>query len=298
MRPGEWRNRGRSFVYRGHKVFYRRSGSGQSLVLIHGFPTASWDWHKLWPELGQRFDVVAPDMLGFGFSDKPWDYDYSLVDQATLHETLLAELDISAVHILAHDYGDSVAQELLARHAERGRRGTTGLEIRSVCLLNGGIIPGTHRPLLIQKVLMSPIGGLLALLLSERTLQRSLRRIFGPRTQPTDEEIRDFWSLIEHGDGRRVVHKIIRYMAERETHRNRWTGILGTTTVPLRLINGLADPISGAHVVEHYRRLVPEADVVGLDGIGHYPQFEAPEAVLDGLLPFALGATERPEREE
>ena len=117
MRPDEWRNRGRSFVYRGHRVFYRRTGHGESLVLIHGFPTASWDWHKLWHELGQRFDVVAPDMLGFGFSDKPRDYDYSLVDQATLHETLLAELGISSVHILAHDYGDSVAQELLARHA-------------------------------------------------------------------------------------------------------------------------------------------------------------------------------------
>lgn len=262
--------------------------------MIHGFPTASWDWHKLWHELGRRFDVVAPDMLGFGFSDKPRDYDYSLVDQATLHEALLAELGISSVHILAHDYGDSVAQELLARHAERGRSGATGLEIRSVCLLNGGIIPGTHRPLLIQKALMSPIGGLLASFLSERTLRRSFRRICGPRTRPTDEEIRDIWSLIEHADGRRVVHKIIRYMAERETHRDRWIGILGTTTVPLRLINGLADPISGAHVVEHYRRLVPEADVVGLDGIGHYPQIEAPQAVLAGLLSFALGRSEDP----
>jgi pimeloyl-ACP methyl ester carboxylesterase len=284
MRLADWQASGRNFVYRGHDVFYQRAGSGETLVLIHGFPTASWDWHKLWDDLGQCFDVVAADMIGFGFSEKPRDYDYSLDDQATLHETLLAELGISSAHILAHDYGDSVAQELLARHAERRERGTAGLEIRSVCLLNGGIIPGAHRPLLIQKLLMSPIGGPLAALLSERSLRRSFHRIFGPHTPPTDDEIREFWSLIEHNGGRRVVHKIIRYMAEREVKRDRWVGILMTTKVPVRLINGLADPISGAHVVEHYRRLVLRADVVELAGIGHYPQIEAPDAVVAGLL--------------
>lgn len=254
------------------------------LVLIHGFPTASWDWHRLWPKLIRRFDVIAVDMLGFGFSAKPTHYDYSLMDQATLHETLLAKLEISRVQIVAHDYGDSVAQELLARHAERRQRGAAGLEIQSVCLLNGGIIPGTHRPLAIQKMLMSPIGKLLASFMSERSLRRSFKRIFGRATQPTDDEIREFWTLIETGGGRAVVHKIIRYMKEREVHCARWVGILAATTVPLRLINGLADPISGAHVVEQYRRLVADANVVGLEEIGHYPQLEDPERTLDAVI--------------
>ncbi len=90
-----------------------------------------------------------------------------------------------------------------------------------------------------------------------------------------------------------MIPKIIRYMAEREHHRERWVGILQTTAVPLRLINGLADPISGAHVVEHYRRLVARPDVIELDGIGHYPQIEAPAAVLEGLLAHLPGAGEQ-----
>jgi pimeloyl-ACP methyl ester carboxylesterase len=96
MRLADWRKGGRRLAYRGHDVFYRRAGAGEALLLIHGFPTASWDWHRLWPALGVRFDVVAADMIGFGFSDKPRDYDYSLNDQATLHETLLAELGLPA----------------------------------------------------------------------------------------------------------------------------------------------------------------------------------------------------------
>ena len=63
-------------------------------------------------------------------------------DQATLHEALLAELGIGDVDVLAHDYGDTVAQELLARHDERRAAGAAGLAIRSVCFLNGGPVPG------------------------------------------------------------------------------------------------------------------------------------------------------------
>jgi pimeloyl-ACP methyl ester carboxylesterase len=118
MLVDEWRRGGRSFRYRSHEVFYRDDGDGPLLLCLHGFPSASWDWHKLWPALTSRFRVVAPDMLGFGLSAKPRDYDYSLRDQASLHEALLGSLGLDSGHLLAHDYGVSVAQELLARSAD------------------------------------------------------------------------------------------------------------------------------------------------------------------------------------
>lgn len=290
MQLVEWKAAGRTFGYRGQRIFYRREGSGPALVLIHGFPTASWDWYRIWPDLTRDHDVVAADMLGFGFSDKPRGHDYSLLDQATLLEQLLADLQIARADIVAHDYGVSVAQELLTRHAGRERSGTPGLRIGSVCFLNGGLFPGVHRPLPIQHLLMGPLGPLVSRLLRRSALRRSFRRIFGPRTQPTEAEIDDFWQLIEYNDGRRVLHRLIRYMAERKIHGPRWVDALRTTTVPLRLIDGLADPISGAHVAEHYRRTVPDPDVVGLDEIGHYPQVEAPAAVVLAIRALVRGA--------
>src|SRR5512134_3147873 len=101
MELEEWRRPGRTFDYRGHSIFYRDEGTGPTLVCIHGFPTASWDWHKLWPALTARFRVIAPDMIGFGLSAKPTDYDYSLRDQASLHEALLAKLGVDAADVLA-----------------------------------------------------------------------------------------------------------------------------------------------------------------------------------------------------
>jgi pimeloyl-ACP methyl ester carboxylesterase len=287
MHLDEWRRRGARFDYRGEPIFYRDDGHGPVLLCIHGFPTASWDWHKLWPALTARFRVVAPDMIGFGLSAKPRGYEYSLRDQATLHEALLAALGITDVHVLAHDYGDSVAQELLARqHERRAATAAPGLVLHSVCFLNGGLFPEVHRARLTQKLLHSPLGPLLGRFMSERGFRRSLAAVFGPRTQPSAEELGTAWALMAHNDGPRIAHRLIRYIAERRVQRDRWVRALQYGDVPLRFINGTQDPVSGAHMAARYRALVPNPDVVLLEGIGHYPQLEAPERVRQAYFDF------------
>ncbi|MFQ5570391.1 MAG: alpha/beta fold hydrolase [Rhodothermales bacterium] len=286
MTLDDWHHTGRLFTYRGYDIVYHDEGAGDTLVCIHGFPTASWDWHKILPALTSRFRVIAADMIGFGLSDKPHGYDYSLFDQATLHEALLKHLGLDSAHLLAHDYGDTVVQELLARYLDRQEEGATGLRIRSACLLNGGIFPEATRPRPIQKLLRSPLGWLVGLLLTERQFRKSFRAVFAPDTQPSDTELGDFWRLITFNRGERIAHKISRYQHERQQNRARWAGALQHTTVPLRLINGPLDPVSGASIASRYRELIAHPDVVMLDGIGHYPQIEAPEAVLNAYLAF------------
>lgn len=281
-----WRRAGKTFSYRQHSIFFRDEGSGPALLCLHGFPTASWDWHRVWPFLRPRFRLVAPDMIGFGFSAKPRDYDYSLLDQADLHEALLAHLGVDDVFILAHDYGDTVAQELLARHAE----GKGAFEIRAVCLLNGGLFPEAIRPRPVQRLLLSPLGPVVSRLINERLFSRSFAAIFGPATQPTAEETGDFWTLVSHDGGVALAHKIIRYLRERRHYRDRWVGALQQTGIPLRFIVGPLDPVSGRHMADRYFELIPDPNVVILDGIGHYPQIEDPAGVVRELLSFLESA--------
>jgi pimeloyl-ACP methyl ester carboxylesterase len=281
-----WRRQGRTFRHRGRAIFHRDEGSGPALVAIHGFPSASWDWHLLWPDLTARFRVIAPDMIGFGWSDKPRPYEYSIFDQASLHEGLLRELGVSHVHVLAHDYGDTVAQELLARFEDRKARGGEGLIIESICFLNGGLFPEAHRPRFVQRILASPAGSVLGLLTSRRMFASGMTAIFGKDTPPGDELIDELWALLLHADGHRVLHLLIGYMAERREHRERWVGALVRTQVPLRVIDGAVDPVSGAHMVARYRELVPHPDAVELPTIGHYPQLEDPEGVLRAFFAF------------
>jgi pimeloyl-ACP methyl ester carboxylesterase len=284
-----WARKGLTFTHRGHSIFYRTEGAGPALLALHGFPSASWDWHPIWSELTSRFRVVAADMIGFGWSDKPRSYDYSILDQASLNEGLLDHLGIDRVHVLAHDYGDTVAQELLARHEERKEQGRRGIAIDSMCLLNGGLFPETHRPLPVQKIMASRFGWVVGRVMTKRAFGVGMKRIFGRGTPPTAELIDELWALLRHQDGHRVLHLLIGYMAERRRHRERWVGVLGRTGVPLRVIDGVADPVSGAHMVARYRELVPHADVVELAAIGHYPQIEDPSGVLRAFLAFHGG---------
>ncbi|HWU68561.1 MAG TPA: alpha/beta hydrolase [Stenotrophobium sp.] len=285
MTPTQWQQGGRRFDWRDHDIFFRDEGSGDSALLcIHGFPTASWDWTPIWPALCQRFArVIAPDMLGFGFSAKPSRHNYSLMEQADLHVALLAHAGIRRVHILAHDYGVSVTQELLARQLENA---TPAFQIESVTLLNGGLFPETHRITVMQKILRSPLGSVATRLMTRSRFRKSFSLVFGPATKPGMREIDDFWQLIQYNNGARVMHRLIRYVDERRWHRERWVGALIRTPVPIRLINGPEDPVSGAHMVARYRELVPQPDVVSLDGIGHYPQVEAPQRTLEAFFAF------------
>jgi pimeloyl-ACP methyl ester carboxylesterase len=280
----DWRSAGQDFSFNGHAIRYWTAGQGAPLLLIHGFPTASWDWHYLWRALAEQYQVIACDMLGFGDSAKPRGHAYSLLQQADLQQALLAHLGVSEpVHVLAHDYGDSVAQELLARDRE-GR-----IQLASCVFLNGGLFPETHHPVLVQKLLLSPIGPLIGRLFSRQKLAQSFARVFGPHTQPSARELDDFWSLIAANNGPGVMHRLIRYMPERRVQRERWVTAMQATQVPMGVIDGAVDPISGAHMVARYRELIARPDTVLLEGIGHYPQTEAPAEVLAHYLQFRQG---------
>ena len=286
----EWRNNGDYVSINGHCIFFIDTDSEtpqtsikETILLIHGFPTSSWDWAKIWGPLSSRYRLIAMDMLGFGLSDKPDPHKYSIHEQADIVEDLIRQLDLKRFHVLAHDYGDTVAQELLARQ----NAGTGAGVWTSICFLNGGLFPETHKALLIQKLLLSPLGPLINKLTTRHRFDASVSRVFGQETQPSKAELDGFWELVNHNDGRHIFHNLISYMSDRKKHRNRWVTALKDAKVPLALINGSVDPVSGAHMIAHYRNIVGEPDFLRqLPEIGHYPQVEAPTEVAKYYLEF------------
>lgn len=288
-----WKAAGQTFDYLGFDVFYRVDGvplgQGPTLLLIHGYPFNSFDWVRLWPTLRERFTLIAPDLLGLGFSAKPAHYRYSVGDHADAHEALLAHLGVTSCHVLAHDLGDSVGQELLARH-EFGDWSYGPVRFESVTWLNGGLFCEAYTPRVMQKLMSgTPLGDVMRPLqgsaLSRRLLEPTINEMFGPRTKPTRHALEQFHQILEFHDGKRVLHLVGRFLADRQQHRNRWVRAMRTTGVPMRLIDGPADPNSGAHMARRYAELIPDADVVMLaDDIGHWPQLEAPDAVLEHFV--------------
>ena len=272
----DWIRSGEIRVLHGQRIFVRTAVTPgrPPLLLIHGYPTASYDWVRIWPRLAPHHSLYALDLLGFGLSAKPRDSHYPIEGQADLCMALLDEFDVGEVHVLAHDYGDTVAQELLARQAE-GR-----MLLASMAFLNGGLFPETHRARPIQKLLATPVlGPLLARAMNYEKFAAAMLSIAG-RHPPPREELQDLWLLAERDGGRLALARLISYMEQRRRQRSRWVGALVESSVPRRLICGAVDPVSGRHLAERYRELVPDPDVVLLDDVGHYPQLEAPDRVL------------------
>lgn len=285
-----WITAGSTLPLLGHDIFVRTevTRGREPLLLIHGYPNASYDWRHVWPALASRYSLYALDLLGFGLSDKPRQCDYPIAFQADLCEALLAHFAVDKPHVVAHDYGVSVAQELLARELE-GR-----CRLASVCFLNGGLFPEAHRARPISHVLGHPrLGPWLAPLMSYPAFERNMRQLWGRRA-PDVAELRDFWSLLERNDGRRAIARLTNYIVQRRVHRERWVSALTGARVPLRLLCGALDPVSGRHLAERYRELVPAPDVVLFEDLGHYPHLEDPPAVVAAYLEFRDALRPRP----
>lgn len=285
--PLAWKASGAFFEWKKRKLFYRIGGEGEALLLLHGFPTSSWDWKDVWETLTHQYKVLTLDYLGFGFSEKPKDGHYSIFEYADQVEFFLQEQGIKKLHILAHDLGDTVAQELVARFREKlsGQR-IGGPDLESVFFLNGGIFPETHRPRAVQKLLNGPLGFLFSRLVNKTSFQKSFSEVFGPNTKPVQEELDGFWECVNNGGGKLIYHKLIRYMRERKIFRDRWVGAILDSPIPYALADGLEDPVSGRHVVDRLREMRPDAKVYELPGIGHYPQTEAADQVLKAYSNF------------
>jgi pimeloyl-ACP methyl ester carboxylesterase len=271
-----WEQGGERVEFRGHRIFVRRRpGDGPPLLLLHGFPSSSYDFRALLDALPGRA-ATAFDYLGFGLSDKPREHDYTLTWQADLAEQLAPD---EPVVVVAHDIGTSVATELMARDIE----GEANVNIAAIVLLNGSILQDVASPTLGQRILASPLGPAFARLMSERGFRTQFGRIFSEAHPLTAEEAADQWSLIARANGNRVLPKTIAYMDERRRLAERWHGAVRDWRGDLSLVWGMSDPVATPAVLNGLRDLRPHARVEELPDVGHYPQIEDPAAVAAAI---------------
>lgn len=282
----QWREHGQYIELDGQHYFYRDLGQRPALLMVHGFPTSSWDWHKIAQALAQDYRVLAPDMLGFGFSDKPEGGDYSTAAHARFHERFLAALGIREVHVLTYSCGASVVQQMLLNNLQ-AQPHQAPLNIATVTFLNGGLFAASNKPKLSQHLLLSPLGPLLARLMRRSSLERNLRAIFGPATQPDAQLISDYWELLKLNGGRERLPQLIGYLRDRARFALPWQQALVDHPARKQLVIGLQDSISGRLIAEDYRELMPDPLIRALPDIGHYPQLEAPQMVIEAVRALA-----------
>jgi pimeloyl-ACP methyl ester carboxylesterase len=275
-RADAWLRAGEISTCNGRRIFVRESdATGPPVLLLHGYPSSSYDWREQFELLGERH-LIAFDFLGFGLSEKPPEQVYSLNMQADLVESIIAGRGgDEPIVLVAHDMGTSVATELLARDIE----GKLPFELRSVLLFNGSMVLERASLTISQKLLRSSIGPLAARLSNERSFKAQFARIFSAGHPLSDEEAADQWSLLAFGGGNRILDKLTFYLHERMTFASRWHGALRDWPGRLELAWAGLDPVCTEAVLQAVLELRPSAPLTRFPELGHYPQLEDPAGV-------------------
>ncbi len=279
-----WRDRGSERILHGHRVFTVDVAAvgpttAPPLLVLHGFPTSSFDFHRVVDGLAAGRRVVLFDYLGFGLSAKP-DRPYRLVDQADLAVALAAELGIDRLGLLTHDIGDTVGGELLARQLE----GSWDTEVTDRVVTNGTVFMDLVHLSDGQKLLEAlPDERLAPGVLDRDGVLAGLSATFSPSSDVGADELDAQWALISAEDGERLLPRLARYIEERRRLEARFTPPIVDHPSPLVVVWGIDDPIAVPAMADRLAAARPDARVVRLDGVGHYPMVEAPERFLEAL---------------
>lgn len=271
----EWKNKGEFLTINNRKIFVIDEGnSDETLVILHGYPTSSFDYYKALPYLIKQYRVIIHDHLGFGFSDKPLNYSYSLIEQADIALLLWEKLNLKNVTLLAHDYGTSVATEIIARNNQNQLH----INIEKLILCNGSMHIELAKLRTIQKLLKNKITGKwVAKLANQAIFNRNIRKIYFDSSKVSKEELDEMWFQINHNNGRNVIHLLSNYINERYFFWNRWIGGLTQTKIPTKIVWATHDLIAVKAIAEQLHKEIPNNKLLWLENTGHFPMLENPK---------------------
>jgi pimeloyl-ACP methyl ester carboxylesterase len=272
-----WAGRGKRIDAGRHRVFVVDEPAARDeappLLVLHGFPSCSFDWRHVLPRLAERRRVVLLDFLGFGLSDKP-DLRYGIRLQANLAQQVVLGLGLREVALLTHDMGDSIGGELLARSLE----GTLGFGVCRRVITNGSIYLGMAQLTAGQQALLAlpdeALGDDQLAQAWKPGFTNGLASTFAPARQPSDEELEGQWELMAADGGYRLLPRLIRYIEDRRVDEARFTGAIESHPSPLGIVWGELDPVAVHPMALRLRASRPDAPLTTLDGVGHYPMIE------------------------
>lgn len=195
--------------------------------------------------------------------------------------SLWQELGLPSVHVFAHDYGTSIATEILARR----ERGLLGQSISSMTLCNGSVHIELAKLRFIQKLLRNHITGpVVAQMTSKRVFMRNMRKLWADPGLLPSSDLDVMWELLIRDGGRDVLPRISQYLRDRVLYWHRWVGALQSTTLPLAFVWGAEDPIVGGNVARVHHEEAAGSTLRLLEGVGHYPMIEAPDQWLEAVV--------------
>ena len=281
-RDVDWEKNRRFVFHAGHsrfadvngvRVHYQEAGptDGPAVILIHGFASSTLVWSKVFLEFAARgFRVIAPDLLGYGYSAKPRDFDYTIGAQARMLDKLLDQLGLAQVTLVGSSYGGAIAASIALDYPTRVKK----------LVLVGAVTNNEPTKYLLMRLFGSPlIGDILSpLLLSSRhLLKRRMKRVYDRHSWVLDDvrvEARH-QPLRTAATHRAIIRTVRRWDADRiqrEAH---------LITQPTLLVWGDNDAEVPLRFGQHLHSAIKGARMVIIQNCGHLPHEEFPKAFIE-----------------
>ena len=243
----------------GIQISYERRGSRIPLVLLHGYPLDHTIWDKVVPLLEDDFDLILPDLRGFGQSELV-ESQYTIEDIAADVAALLDELGIENTYIAGHSMGGYVALAFVRNYRER----VLGLGLISSQAPGDSPERKQGRYASAEEIM--------------RTGVKPVAESMSPKLTP-DEPVQAYVRDLIAEQQPAGLAGALKAMGERFD----FTQVLGTFKFPVVLVHGVADKLIPVERAREIKAVIKPAYLVELSGVGHMPMMENPRETADAL---------------
>jgi len=255
---------------RGRKLFYREAGSkdAPTIVLLHGFPSSSHMFRELIPQLSDKFHVIAPDYLGFGYSDVPsvQEFEYTFDNLAThVEDLVLKNLGLKQFSIYVQDYGAPIGYRIASKHPDA---------IQSIIVQNGNAyeegIGGAFDPMKPFWANRNPETEkpVRSLLTKEMTIFQYTHGVTDPDRISPDSYTLDQFFLDRPGNAAIQLDLLYNYQSNVALY-DRWHEYFRSRQPKMLILWGKNDPFFTVEGAKAYRRDIPNTELHVID-TGHF----------------------------
>ncbi|MDQ3015103.1 MAG: alpha/beta fold hydrolase [Bacteroidota bacterium] len=268
----------RYWQVQGNKMHYIDEGKGDTILFIHGTPSWSFDFRKVFASLSLQYRCIAIDLIGFGLSDKPSEYDYSTQHHSETLEKFVIAQNLKDLTLVAHDFGVSIGMSMAFNHPDR---------IRQFVILNSWLWSAEENPEYIRlrkilKNLLLPFfykyfnfspRFVLPSTFGDNKLSKALKRQY----------VKPFHKISERKAPLAFVKSLLN---DQSWFESLWINRNNINSQPTLFMWGMKDPIIGPHYLEKFMSGFPNNKVVKIPTAGHFPQEEQPAIVTEAIQVF------------
>lgn len=259
----------------GLRIHVTAGGEGEPLLLVHGIGQSAYTWRRNFDALCEYFFVVAVDMIGYGYSDKP-DLTYTIEENSEFLLALLNALRIRKTHIVALGSGACYALDFMVHYPDRVDR--------AVCIAPGGLTP--EMPMILR-LMKSSFSRATSYLFGEGTVKQLLGSCMFDQTCLTEKDVIETYRTLHSRESKEVLSRSIRNFDEQDV-----VSRLRMLPHEVLYIWGSEDrwrPIKPYS--ETYLAATQHSSLYIMRNCGHLPHEEKPERFISAVTGFLLNGT-------